>query len=102
MSLNDVAHFRFAPIGVLFLVASKMLEVDSWEVMFKQLGMYFLTVMVGLFIHGFIVLQLIYFLVTRKLPFRYIGNFSEALATAFATSSRSIIDLNFIRITQLI
>jgi solute carrier family 1 (glial high affinity glutamate transporter), member 3 len=66
-----------------------MLEMESWEIMLGQLGMYFLTVMIGLFIHGFIVLQLIYFIVTRKLPFRYVGNLSEALATAFATSSRS-------------
>lgn len=74
----------------MFLVASKMLEMESWEVMLGQLGMYFFTVMIGLFIHGFVVLQLIYFIVTRKLPFRYVGNLSEALATAFATSSRSV------------
>lgn len=81
---------RLSPVGVLFLVASKMLEMESWDVLLGQLGMYFLTVMVGLFIHGFIVLQLIYFVVTRKLPFRYVGNLSEALATAFATSSRCV------------
>ena len=69
-----------------------MLEMESWEVMLGQLGMYFLTVMIGLFIHGFVVLQLIFFVVTRKLPFRYVGNLSEALATAFATSSRSVIN----------
>ncbi|XP_046454361.1 excitatory amino acid transporter 3-like isoform X1 [Daphnia pulex] len=79
-----------SPVGVMFLVASKMLEMESWEVMLGQLGMYFFTVMIGLFIHGFVVLQLIYFIVTRKLPFRYVGNLSEALATAFATSSRSV------------
>ena len=89
MSSKTFVHiFRLSPVGVLFLVASKMLEMESWEVMLGQLGMYFLTVMVGLFIHGFVVLQLIYFVVTRKLPFRYVGNLSEALATAFATSSR--------------
>jgi len=79
-----------SPVGVMFLVASKMLEMENWEIMLGQLGKYFLTVMVGLFIHGFVVLQLIYFLVTRKLPFRYVGNLSEALATAFATSSRFV------------
>lgn len=78
-----------SPIGVLFLVASKMLEMDSLGEMAGQLGKYFMTVMVGLFIHGFIVLQLIYFIVTRKLPFRFVGNLSEALTTAFATSSSS-------------
>ena len=65
-----------------------MLEMDSWEQMAGQLGKYFITVMIGLFIHGFIVLQLIYFVITRKLPFRYVANLSEALTTAFATSSR--------------
>ena len=64
--------------------------MESWEVMLGQLGMYFLTVMVGLFIHGFVVLQLIYFLVTRKLPFKFVANLSEALTTAFATSQLSI------------
>ena len=84
-----------SPVGVLFLVAAKMLEMDSWNVMLGQLGMYFLTVMVGLFIHGVIVLQLIYFAVTRRLPFRYIGNMSQALTTAFATSSRQFIFNSF-------
>lgn len=91
MAIRNVDFFfRLSPVGVMFLVASKMLEMESWEVMLGQLGMYFFTVMIGLFIHGFVVLQLIYFIVTRKLPFRYVGNLSEALATAFATSSRSV------------
>ncbi|KAK2717157.1 hypothetical protein QYM36_007328 [Artemia franciscana] len=78
---------HLSPIGVLFLVTAQMLEMESFEVIVGQLGMYFLTVMLGLFTHGFIVLTSMYFLITKRMPFQFIGNMAEALATAFATSS---------------
>merc|ERR1712211_232839 len=40
-------------------------------------------------LHGFIILPIIYSLVTRKLPFRFIGSMGPALATAFGTASSS-------------
>lgn len=76
-----------SPLGIMFLVAGKMLEMKSYSVIIGQLGMYFLTVMVGLFIHGFIVIPLIYVVFTKTLPFRFIFNMLEALITAFGTSS---------------
>ncbi|XP_014235149.1 excitatory amino acid transporter 1-like isoform X3 [Trichogramma pretiosum] len=63
-----------SPVGVLFLVASKIVEMDSLADVVQQLGMYFLTVIIGLCIHGFIILPLIYFLFTRRNPFSYISN----------------------------
>lgn len=42
-----------SPLGVFFLVTSKILEIDSFAEMVGQLGKYFMTVMLGLFIHGF-------------------------------------------------
>ncbi|XP_058806435.1 excitatory amino acid transporter 1-like isoform X1 [Phymastichus coffea] len=78
-----------SPLGVLFLVASKIIEMDSLNTVVGQLGMYFLTVMVGLCIHGFLVLPTIYFLFTRKNPFSYVSNMAQAMATAFGTSSSS-------------
>ncbi|XP_014235145.1 excitatory amino acid transporter 1-like isoform X1 [Trichogramma pretiosum] len=78
-----------SPVGVLFLVASKIVEMDSLADVVQQLGMYFLTVIIGLCIHGFIILPLIYFLFTRRNPFSYISNMAQAMATAFGTSSSS-------------
>lgn len=78
-----------SPLGVLFLVASKIVEMDSLRDVVQQLGMYFLTVILGLCIHGFLVLPLIYFLFTRKNPFVYVSNMAQAMATAFGTSSSS-------------
>lgn len=76
-----------SPIGVFFLIAGKLLEMESFEVIVGQLGMYFMTVMLGLFIHGFIILPIYFTVCTRKLPFRFIGNLSQALFTAFGTAS---------------
>ena len=38
---------RLSPVGVFFLVAAKMIEAESFAVMIGQLGLYFLTVVIG-------------------------------------------------------
>lgn len=78
-----------SPIGILFLVASMMIEMEDFSVMLGQLGMYFGTVVLGIFIHGFIVLPVLYTVFTRKLPFRFLANMGQAYITAFATASSS-------------
>lgn len=42
-----------SPLGVFFLVTAKLLEIGSFAEVVGQLGFYFMTVMLGLFIHGF-------------------------------------------------
>lgn len=42
----------FSPLGIFFLIAEKMLEIQSFTDVFIQLGWYFLTVMLGLLLHG--------------------------------------------------
>merc|ERR1712226_1408629 len=54
-----------------------------------QLGWYFTTVILGLFIHGLIVLPIMYSLITRTLPFKFIWNMANAFTTAFGTGSSS-------------
>ncbi|XP_071543531.1 excitatory amino acid transporter 3 isoform X2 [Panulirus ornatus] len=78
-----------SPVGILFLVASMMIEMKDFNVMLGQLGMYFCTVVLGIFLHGFIVLPSLYTVFTRKLPFRFLANMTQAYITAFATASSS-------------
>lgn len=82
------SHLRYAPLGIMFLIAGKIVEMDDISEMGGQLGMYTITVIIGLLIHAVIVLPLLYFLVTRKNPFVFIAGLLQALVTALGTSSR--------------
>uniref|UniRef100_A0A8C5LMK7 Amino acid transporter n=1 Tax=Leptobrachium leishanense TaxID=445787 RepID=A0A8C5LMK7_9ANUR len=79
----------YAPIGILFLIAGKIAEMEDMGVVGGQLGMYTITVIVGLLIHAIFVLPLLYFLVTRKNPWVFIAGILQALITALGTSSSS-------------
>ncbi|XP_016945229.1 excitatory amino acid transporter 1 [Drosophila suzukii] len=78
-----------SPLGVAFLIAAKIIEMDSIAATIQSLGWYFITVMIGLFLHGFGTIAVIFFLGTRRLPYRYIAKLSQVLATAFGTGSSS-------------
>jgi len=80
---------NLAPIGVFFLIGGQVLGTNDFGVVLNQLGWYFTTVMLGLFFHGFIVLPIILTVFTRKLPFRFIANMTNAITTAFGTGSSS-------------
>uniref|UniRef100_A0A4W4G7Q5 Amino acid transporter n=1 Tax=Electrophorus electricus TaxID=8005 RepID=A0A4W4G7Q5_ELEEL len=79
----------YAPLGILFLIAGKIVEMEDLSAMGGQLGMYTITVIIGLLIHAILVLPTLYLLVTRKNPFVFIGGLLQALVTALGTSSSS-------------
>lgn len=79
---------RISPLGVFFLVAAKVLEIESFADLVGRLGLYFITVLLGLFLHGFGTLTILYFIGVRKFPFKVIAQLSQVLVTAFGTASR--------------
>ncbi|NUN34803.1 cation:dicarboxylase symporter family transporter, partial [Escherichia coli] len=77
----------YAPLGIMFLVAGKIVEMEDVVALFSSLGKYICCCIVGHVIHGLIVLPLIYFIFTRRNPYRFLWGIFTALATAFGTSS---------------
>ncbi|KAI5609988.1 excitatory amino acid transporter 3 [Silurus asotus] len=78
----------YMPIGILFLIAAKIIEVEDWEI-FRKMGLYMVTVLSGLAIHAIILLPLIYFAFVRKNPFTFALGMAQALVTALMISSSS-------------
>ncbi|XP_030632337.1 neutral amino acid transporter B(0) isoform X1 [Chanos chanos] len=79
----------YAPIGIMFLVASKIVEMDDVGNLFASLGKYIACCVAGHLVHGLLILPLIYFIFTRKNPYTFLTGLLTALATAFGTSSSS-------------
>ncbi|CAH1243818.1 SLC1A3 [Branchiostoma lanceolatum] len=95
-SLNDATMrlvwvvMWYSPIGITFLIAGKIIEMyDDLSALAGALGLYTITVLVGLAIHGLFVLPMLYFIFVRKNPFVFITGLVQALLTALGTSSSS-------------
>ncbi|XP_060618257.2 excitatory amino acid transporter 3 [Anolis sagrei] len=93
-ALNDATMYIvqiimwYMPVGILFLIAGKIIEVEDWEI-FRKLGLYMATVLSGLAIHSVIVLPLIYLIIVRKNPYKFAMGMAQALLTALMISSSS-------------
>nr|XP_020659008.1 neutral amino acid transporter A [Pogona vitticeps] len=79
----------YIPLGIMFLVGSKIVEMDDIILLVTSLGKYIFASILGHIIHGGIILPLIYFAVTRKNPFTFLLGLITPLTTAFATCSSS-------------
>ncbi|XP_062387069.1 solute carrier family 1 member 9 [Sardina pilchardus] len=77
----------YSPVGIASLICGKIAAIGDLEVVARQLGMYMVTVMVGLTIHGGIILPFIFFGVTRKNPFHFYSGIFQAWITALGTAS---------------
>lgn len=82
-----VSH-RYIPFGIMFLVGSKIVEMEDVVLLVTSLGKYIFASILGHIIHGGIVLPLIYFGFTRKNPFSFLSGLITPFTTAFATCSR--------------
>ncbi len=78
---------KFTPIGVFALVARLMASQDNPLGTFKSLGLYMVTVILALAIHGIIVLPTILRVIAKVNPIKHFKALTGPLITAFSTSS---------------
>lgn len=82
----------FAPIGIFGLVAGQLASVGGigeFTTILSKLGWYALVVILGLLIHGAVILPLILKFITGRSIAEYFIGMSQALVTSFATASSS-------------
>jgi DAACS family dicarboxylate/amino acid:cation (Na+ or H+) symporter len=89
---------RLAPFGVAGLVFSltALLGLD----ILKTLAWYVVTVLAGLALHLIGVYSIVVFLLARRSPRQFFASISEAMLTAFATSSSSATLPTALRVTE--
>jgi len=81
---------KLAPLGVFCLIASRFgmeFAEGNLGATLQQTGWYMLCVLLGLGFHALVTLPLIYWFVTRKNPYQFMRQMSQALLTAFSTAS---------------
>ena len=93
-AIMTVVHWIIAltPIGIFGLIAGKIGEAGGGDEVLRlamQLGKYVFCVLLGLLIHGFVVLPLLLRALSGRNPVTYFKDLSESLLTAFSTASSS-------------
>ncbi|MBL7972661.1 MAG: dicarboxylate/amino acid:cation symporter [Prolixibacteraceae bacterium] len=79
---------RFTPLGV-FAIVSKEVAKNSGSLgnIAGSLGIYMLTVLISLIVHGGIILPLSVKIIGKANPYKHFRNMAAPLLTAFSTSS---------------
>ncbi|KAJ1365317.1 putative sodium-dependent excitatory amino acid transporter glt-4 [Parelaphostrongylus tenuis] len=80
----------YSPIGITFLIAAQIVGMKDPGKEVQRLMGYMITVLIGLFIHGFVVLPILMITLARRNPIKYVYGMAQALLTALATSSRNM------------
>jgi len=85
MMLLTQAVIKFLPIGVFGLISTAVAST-GFE-LFKGVVMYMVTIAIGLTLHAFVILPLLFYLFTRISPMKHYRAIASAMATAFSSSS---------------
>lgn len=85
MQKGIMAIMVIAPYAIFMLVAAIFMDLGFAAL--KALGKYAMTVLIGLFFHGFITLPLLVLMLGRYNPLRLIKALSPAMMTAWSTAS---------------
>ncbi|XP_041367643.1 excitatory amino acid transporter-like [Gigantopelta aegis] len=80
----------YTPVGVASLIAASIAKASEIDNTFKSLGMFVLTVTVGVAIHQLMFVQCMYFLFLRRNPLKFYFSCFRPMMTAFAPPSTAV------------
>jgi len=76
-----------SPLGIASIICGKILAVVNLGHIMEQLGLFIVTVVVGVMIYQLIIMQLLYLAFVRRNPWPFFWSLREAWLTVFATAS---------------
>ncbi|ESP04778.1 hypothetical protein LOTGIDRAFT_156002 [Lottia gigantea] len=82
--------FWAGPIGIASLVAVSIAPVEDIAGVFSRLGLFVVCVVVGLIIHQFIILPVIFIIFMRRNPFKFMLSTIRAILLGFASTSTAV------------
>ncbi|XP_003702289.2 excitatory amino acid transporter 2 isoform X1 [Megachile rotundata] len=87
MQLVGIIVMWYSPFGIMCLIAGKIMSIANLAATAQMLGLYMLTVILGLLIHAIITLPAIFWFLTRKNPAIFFKGMMQAWVTALGTAS---------------
>ncbi|OWF47183.1 excitatory amino acid transporter-like [Mizuhopecten yessoensis] len=80
----------FTPLGILSLIAASVASITQLEEMFRALGMFVGVVTLGIAVHQLILMPLIFFVSTRRNPYRFAVQIGKAWMIGLASTSTAV------------
>ena len=77
-------------MAVCSLVAARIAAMEDVLDVIGKLGLYIVTILCGLLIHALVLLPLVFFVITRNNPYKFMIGVGDALMTAFGIASRFV------------
>ncbi|XP_043524116.1 excitatory amino acid transporter-like [Frieseomelitta varia] len=87
MKLVGIIVMWYSPFGIMCLIAGKIMSINNLAATAQMLGLYMVTVVLGLLIHAIITLPTIFWFLTRQNPGVFFKGMMQAWITALGTAS---------------
>ncbi|XP_033752395.1 excitatory amino acid transporter-like [Pecten maximus] len=78
------------PVGVASLICVSIVQVESIEDTFRSLGMFILYYTIGILVQHFVLIPVVYFVIIRKNPFKFLLTAIRPWMATFGTASSAL------------
>ncbi|XP_069132413.1 excitatory amino acid transporter-like [Argopecten irradians] len=80
----------FTPVGVASLISVSIVRVESIEATFRSLGLFILYYTIGILVQYFVIIPIVYFIIVRKNPLKFLLTAVRPWMATFGTASSAL------------